>query len=210
MGLRKRVSDSLYQAGPARYYQPTYQRIAEAFGSSEGQVVDLGCGPGWVAVRMAERGSRLRVLGIDHSREMISAARRNGAHIENLHFEVMDGARMSLESDSIDTVIAVQTAHHWTQPDAVLAEIARVLKDAGQLVLLEADRHASDVPEGWIARVRGIWPTDTVVRQGWRRFGMDHDEWTAMRARIEQAGLAVVRDEPFGFYRCMEAQVRHG
>lgn len=210
MGLRKRVSDGLYQVGPGRYYQPTYRRIAEAFAVQNGMALDVGCGPGWVSVRMAEREPGLTVLGIDHSRQMVTAAKRNGGHIDNLRFEEMDGGQMTLSEGSVDLVVAVQTAHHWTQPDAVLAEVGRVLKETGRFVLLEADRYAPAVPDGWIERARGLWPPDAVVRNGWRRFGMDDAEWTNMRAGICRAGLSVVRDEPFGFYRCMEAVRERG
>ena len=210
MSLRKRVSDGLYQVGPGRYYQPTYRRIAEAFVPQEGQAVDLGCGPGWVAVRMAERAPRVEVIGIDHSQDMVVAARRNGGHVDNLRVERMDGAQMSLESNTVDVVMAVQTAHHWTRADAVMAEIARILRPSGRLVLLEADRHARAVPDGWIQRSRGLWPPDTVVLQGWRRFGMDDDEWSLARDRASGAGLRIIRDQPFGFYRCIEAEKPHG
>ena len=206
MGLRKRVSDALYQVGPGRYYQPTYRRIAETFSIPKGVLLDLGCGPGWVSVRMAERESELSVVGIDHSREMVAAARRNGGHIDNLRFDEMDSARMTLQSDTIDRVIAVQTAHHWVDPDAVLAEVARVLKPAGRLLLLEADRHMPTVPSGWIERSRVMWPPDVVVKKGWRRFGMDDQEWATMTERVHNAGMAVVRDSSFGFYRCMEVR----
>ena len=210
MGLRKRVSDGLYQVGPARYYQPTYRRIAEAFGRSDGLVVDLGCGPGWVAIRMAERDPGVEVLGIDHSPDMVAAGRRNGGHIENLRFLEVDGAQTTIETDTVDLVIAVQTAHHWTRKGAILAEIARILKSSGRLVLLEADRHAETVPSGWIERSRGVWPPDTVVKSGWRRFGMDDQEWSSLADQIEAEGMVIVRDEPFGFYRCFEARNEHG
>ena len=210
MGLRKRVSDGLYQVGPARYYQPTYRRIAESFGLQEGTLVDLGCGPGWVAIRMAERAAGASVIGIDHSREMVAAGRRNGGHMANLRFLEMDGAQMSLDDGAVALCIAVQTAHHWTQPDAVLSEIARILRPDGRLVLLEADRQASTVPAGWIERSGGLWPPDTVVKNGWRRFGMNETEWSTMRDLVEDAGLVVVRDQAFGFYRCIEAELPDG
>ena len=121
MSLRKRVSDGLYQVGPGRYYQPTYRRIAEAFVPQEGQVVDLGCGPGWVAVRMAERAPRVEVIGIDPAK--IWSPRDETEDMSTICVERMDGAQMSLESNTVDVVMASRP-RNWTRADAVLGDRA--------------------------------------------------------------------------------------
>ena len=96
----------------------------------------------------------------------------------------------------------------WNKADG--AEVSRILKPSGRLILLEADRHAETVPSGWIARSRGVWPPDAVVKSGWRRFGMDEQEWGAMIDQVKAQGMVVTRDAPFGFYRCIEANNENG
>ena len=210
MGLRKAISDQMYQAGPARYYQPAYARIAAEFGESAGTFIDLGCGPGWVAVRLGEQYPESTVIGIDHSQEMIRAASKNGAHLGNVRFIRAEGAETGLASSSVRAVIAVQTVHHWSAPGEILSEASRVVAPGGRLVVLEADRSAHRVPAGWIQQTARGWPPDFMVTLGWRRFGMDDAEWADLCGLAAGAGFTKQRQRRFGFYRCLEAEIDGG
>lgn len=202
MGLRKRISDALYQIGPGRYYQPTYRNIAEAIGMTEGSFLDVGCGPGWLCMHVAAGKLDIDAIGIDHSAQMVAAARRNKGSRLNVTIREMEATSIKFPEGTFDAVAAVQTAHHWNDPDAILAEIHRVLKPGGQFFLYEADKEATSVPDGWIQRTL-IWPPDLVVLNGWRRFGMDDDEWASMEVRVRRLGFRSVRLDRHGFYRRM-------
>ena len=65
--LRRRISDTVYQLGPARYYQPAYAHIAAAIGLETGSFLDVGCGPGWLSLHVAAGKLDIDAIGIDTS-----------------------------------------------------------------------------------------------------------------------------------------------
>jgi ubiquinone/menaquinone biosynthesis C-methylase UbiE len=108
----------------------------ERHGSLAGAaVLDVGTGPGIVALAMARRGAR--VTGIDISPEQIDAARQSAAE-QNLggqaEFLVRPAERTGLGAESFDLVTASQ-CWFWFDHDSALAEIARVLRPGGILAV---------------------------------------------------------------------------
>ncbi len=59
-------------------------------------VLDVGCGAGWLVRLLAERVPEGRVIGMDISDEMVRRARRNYVAVENAMFVVGGGGRNSL------------------------------------------------------------------------------------------------------------------
>ena len=57
----------------------------------------------------------------------------------------MDAEDMKFPAGIFDVITAVQTAHHWSNPSAVLDQIHRVLKPGGRFYLYEADRNQTDI-----------------------------------------------------------------
>ena len=202
LDMRKRVSDTLYQLGPGRYYQPAYQHIAQAINLSEGSFLDVGCGPGWLCLHVAAGRLDIDAIGIDHSARMVEAARRNKASRLNITIREMSANEIKFPEATFDAAAAVQSAHHWENTDRILREVFRVLKPGGRFYLYEADRERTSIPEGWIQRSRG-WPPDGVVLRGWRRFGMNASEWAALEVVVRQVGFSNVVVGEHGFYRRM-------
>jgi SAM-dependent methyltransferase len=112
-------------------------RLAPAPGE---RVVDIGAGAGAGTVVAARRGAHVvaveptgymrRVLGL---RRLAQRARAR--------IDVVDGAAEStgLDAGSVDAVWAVNSMHHWTDPDAAIRELARILRPGGRLVLADED-----------------------------------------------------------------------
>ena len=96
------------------------------------EVLDAGCGVGYGSAEL-ERSAR-RVLGVDVDEEAVAYARSRYAS-PGVEFEVMDLARLDLDDESFDVVCAFETIEHVPDPDAVLAEIARVLRPDGALLV---------------------------------------------------------------------------
>jgi SAM-dependent methyltransferase len=104
-------------------------------------VLDLGCGPGYLAAEIAERvgssGSG-SVLGVDPSRSMLAvAARRDGAAAVQL--VVGDGLGLPVTAGTFDAVTATQVYEYVPDMPAALAEVARVLRPGGRLLILDTD-----------------------------------------------------------------------
>jgi len=92
-------------------------------------ILDLGCGSGQLAATIAESGAE--VIGLDHSPEMISEARRN---YPALAFDVADAASFKL-SKTVDAVFS-NAALHWVKDaDGAAGCISRALGPGGRFVL---------------------------------------------------------------------------
>lgn len=197
---RKSLSAFAYHVGPARFYQPAYRFIAADIGTTEGAWLDVGCGPGWLAIHAGSGKPDLDVVGIDTSETMIQLAEQNKAGRLNVTFRKMDGADIIYPVATFDTITAVQVAHHWTETARVLGECHRVLKPGGKLYVYEADPEG-EIPSDWIQRV-GVWPPDSVLRSRWKKNGMDAARWGKLLDEVRGSAFGgSVADERHGFYR---------
>lgn len=189
-----------YQLGPGRYYQPAYRFIAADCGIERGSFLDVGTGPGWVAIHAAAGRPEVDAVGIDTSAAMLRHAERNKAGRLNVTFRQMDATNIIYPEGTFEAAVAVQSAHHWADPAAIFAEVYRVLVVGGRFYVYEADPE-SPVPADWITR-RGPFPPDAYIRRQWARYGMDAPRWAALRGLAEASPFGPdVVDEPHGFYR---------
>ena len=107
-------------------------------------VLDVGCGTGTLAMVAKERvGTTGRVSGIDASVQMIARARRKAARRSlPIDFQVGLIEQLAFPDQSFDVVLSTMMMHHL--PDDLkrqgLAEIARVLKPGGRLLVLDFNR----------------------------------------------------------------------
>ncbi len=197
---RRSLTAYAYNMGPAVYYQPAYRFIAADIDLKRGAWLDIGSGPGCLCIRAAAGNPELDVIGIDTSETMLSIAEANKQGRLNITFRKMDAATIVYPSGTFDVVTAIQSAHHWTDTPAILAEAYRVLVPGGRLFLYEADPD-SDVPADWIHRRVG-WPPDALVKRRWRQFGMDQARWDQLRGTVAASPFGDdVLDERHGFYR---------
>jgi arsenite methyltransferase len=102
-------------------------------------VADIGTGTGFFAAGLVPVAGR--VIGIDESPEMLAVARRNLAPFRNVEFIESPGASLPLPDGFLDAVFANMYLHHAPDPAAAVAEMARVLKPGGALVITDADEH---------------------------------------------------------------------
>lgn len=197
---RQALRHVAYAWGPARHYQPAYAHIALAVGIDAGSFLDVGCGPGWLAIRVAAGRPEVDAVGIDLSPVMLRFAQRNRGPRLNVTFRRMDAAAIAWPDRTFHAAAAVQSAHHWTDTAAVLAEVHRVLVPGGRFFVYEADSDANEVPLGWVARRAG-WPPDALVLRNWRRFGMDAARWEALKEAVRASPFGGGEDGRHGFYR---------
>ncbi|HJZ49762.1 MAG TPA: methyltransferase domain-containing protein [Roseiflexaceae bacterium] len=108
------------------------------------RVLEVGCGTGTLALIAKQRvGATGRVSGIDPSVQMIARARRKAArHSLTIDFEVGVIEQLAFPDQSFDVVLSSFMMHQL--PDDLkrqgLAEIARVLRPGGRLVVIDTRR----------------------------------------------------------------------
>lgn len=135
--------------GRNRFRQADYQRLArqavELGIPAGGRVLDLGTGPGFVAIEVAKLlgASGCQVVGMDLSSAMLKLASENAARAGLngvLTWRDGDVKAIPFDDDEFDLVVSNDSLHHWKDPLVVFDEIARVLKKSGRCIVHDSKR----------------------------------------------------------------------
>ncbi len=172
-----------------------YDRLERYFTIDGADALDLGTGPGHVALTLARRGAR--VTGIDVSTDQIETARRRAAEQgldRTATFAVARAEQTHLPDASFDLVTAGQ-CWVWFDHDAALREIVRLLRPGGHLVVAHycylpghspiaarSEQLVLELNPGWtMAGWDGMYPKhiERLPRHGLKlveQFCYDHDQ----------------------------------
>lgn len=136
------------------YGEHPFNHMAVDFAQLTGPetVLDIGCGSGSALRHACRFLTSGRAIGIDPSPEMVQVAtKQSESHrkTQDIRFETAGAEAIPLPDDSVDVALAINSLHHWQDPDGAFAEIRRVLKPGGRVILVEeifadADRGMSD------------------------------------------------------------------
>jgi SAM-dependent methyltransferase len=174
----------------------------------ESPVLEVGCGAGFLTIDLARR--RFRVTAVDAAPEMLALARESldtnslGGSVELLQADVH---ALEFPDSSFDLVVALGVIPWLHSPAVALAELSRVLRPGGHLVVTSDNRarlnHLAD-PRFSPLLVR-LWSAMSAVRRGLTNTPTDarfhpHLLWTwRFRELVEGAGLEVVAERTVGF-----------
>lgn len=101
-------------------------------------VLDVACGEGYGSSMLARHARK--VVGIDVSIETITHAKATYSGGTNLEFLQGSASSLGLPDDSFDIVISFETVEHLREQEQMLAEIRRVLRPGGILVMSSPNR----------------------------------------------------------------------
>jgi len=149
-------------------------------GVREGEtVLDLGAGAGIdLLIAAGKVGPKGRVIGVDMTDEMIAAARRNVEAAGAVNVEVRKGLieALPVESGTVDWVISNCVINLSPEKERVFAEIARVLRPGGRMLV--SDIVVRDLPEfvrqsasAWSSCIAGAISEEEYL-DGLRRAGL--------------------------------------
>jgi ubiquinone/menaquinone biosynthesis C-methylase UbiE len=151
------------------------------------RVLDLACGPGFVALEFAKHARE--VVGVDLTAEMLKQARALARRedFKNVTFRGADVNRLPLPNGSFDLVVTRASFHHFVEPERVLKEMVRVLRPDGRILI--SDNTSKNDPEksrlqNTIEKLRDPSHIEMLPLKKWRRL-------------FKNAGLRVVKERRF-------------
>ncbi len=128
-----------YVVSPVHKGGPDLDALLAQAGDVAGlRVLDVGAGVGATGLAFAARGAQ--VVALDLTPAMLEAARAQAAERGLTSFETRfgDAAALPFPADSFDIVSCRVCAHHFGRARVAVAEMARVLRPGGQLLLIDS------------------------------------------------------------------------
>lgn len=119
------------QAERAASLAARLDKLLELHGNE--RALDVGTGTGALAYALATRVGQ--VVGVDSDPAMIERARADAP--ANVEFQVADGEHLAFESFSFDLAVTARTLHHTPRPELLIAELVRVTKPGGTLLVAD-------------------------------------------------------------------------
>ncbi len=152
-------------------------------------VLDAGCGPGLYGEELVRRGAR--VLAVDASEEMVGLASRRLGDAADVRRHVLGEPLTFLADGSIDLVVSALVWHYLDHRAAVLAELHRVLRPGGRVVLSTVHPF-----EDW--RIHGgDYFAVEIKREHWSGLDVDVPSWrmplTVLCDEFVDAGFLIER-----------------
>jgi SAM-dependent methyltransferase len=139
--LRKVFNDETLRARAVAHLVPRGLRVC-----------DVGTGTGILAAELARLG--VDVVAVDHSQAMLDAARAKLAEegLSSVELRRGDAANLPLEDASVDAAFAHMVLHYLPSPAEALAEMARILKPGGLVVIVDFEQHDRE----WMREELGV------------------------------------------------------
>jgi demethylmenaquinone methyltransferase/2-methoxy-6-polyprenyl-1,4-benzoquinol methylase len=127
----------LMTAGMDRGWRQAAAAAADV--SAGGRALDVCTGTGDLALMLADRVTPLgEVVGVDFAEEMLERAREKAAaRGARATFRAGDALALPFEDSAFDAAAVAFGARNWDDLDAGLAEMARVVRPGGRVVVLE-------------------------------------------------------------------------
>jgi SAM-dependent methyltransferase len=130
-------------------------------------LLDAGCGSGWLSRVLAQRASQGRVIGMDISDEMVRRARQLSVELNNLVFVTGAIDEIPWEANFFQHAISVESAYYWPDPATGIAELYRVLNEDGAAWILINYYGDNKYSHQWAAKLEV--PVHLLSAQEWEK-----------------------------------------
>ena len=163
-------------------------------------VLELATGTGLIAKHIVNAAAHIEAT--DASPEMIAEAKRDNRSAK-LHFSVQDMFRLPYANQSFDAVIVSNALHIVPQPEKVLQEIKRVLKDDGTLIaptFTHAGNSFSGKVKAFFMKLAGFPLHSRWTSEEYLRF-LRQNGWTVRKSTVLKASF------PLTYAECEKTEV---
>ena len=110
-----------------------------AFADAEWTVGDLGCGTGQMTAALAPYVGH--VIAVDASSAMLQAAKKRLQGFDNIELRRGDLEALPIDDAKLDAATVALVLHHLPEPQRALADVRRVLKPRGRLLIVDMLPH---------------------------------------------------------------------
>lgn len=124
-------------------YVPVHQtalQLAQRLVPRPQRILDVGCGTARLLRQTRPRYPQAELVGVDLAWRMITTASARTTAELPVRYVHAAAERLPFTRDTFDLVFATLSLRHWTDPDAGIAQIARVLIPSGVLVVADVFR----------------------------------------------------------------------
>jgi ubiquinone/menaquinone biosynthesis C-methylase UbiE len=132
-----------------------YRRLAARTAAviQAGRVLEIGPGPGFIAIEIAKLLPGVQIVGLDLSETMINIATGNAREhgvLGRVEFREGDASKMPFGDASFDFIISSGSLHHWQEPSRIFREVHRVLNPGCRALISDL---RSDAPEDEVQKL---------------------------------------------------------
>jgi ubiquinone/menaquinone biosynthesis C-methylase UbiE len=164
------------------------RRVLPQHGLRDGaNVLEVGCGPGFVTRLLLESFPRVSVTGLDADATMLAHARDQVGDSDRVRIVEASATATGLPDAAFDIVLARFLLQHLPNVDDALVELRRVLAPGGRLIVVDADFAFSTLFEPEPPFTREL--IDAVI-EGQRRRGGDPHIGRKLPRLLREAGFS--------------------
>jgi len=151
-------------------------------------ILEIGMGNGFFVKDILSRDRSITYAGCDFSDVMVEEAERINAEFvrsNQARFFFTDGDTLPFNDKDFDKIFTVNTVYFWDRPEPIFAEIRRVLKDEGRLIIA--------------VRPRSVMEYFPVVKYGFNMFSKTELADLLLRNGFEMTGALEKQEMPQSF-----------
>jgi len=178
-------------------FRPSYRALLEelyrwrGYEGSPYDLLDIGCGSGTLVGLLAS--TRLpvrRLVALDYANQMCQVARDKARGLGHEHIDYVnaDSEHLPFPDASFDVITCSNSFHHYPHQQQVVAEMRRLLRPDGRLMLIDGFR---DNVVGWFVFDVCIAAVEELVH---------HLPWSGVSQCFKQAGFRDVRHRKFNWW----------